>query len=45
MNVISSKQRPRKLLMTGADGVEYAFLLKGHEDLRQVRAAQRGAAP
>jgi FKBP12-rapamycin complex-associated protein len=28
MNVISSKQRPRKLLMTGADGIDYAFLVR-----------------
>ncbi len=35
MRVIESKQRPRKLSILGSDGVEYAFLLKGHEDLRQ----------
>jgi FKBP12-rapamycin complex-associated protein len=33
--VISSKQRPRKLTIYGSDGAEYMFLLKGHEDLRQ----------
>ena len=33
--VIASKQRPRKMSMTGSDGVTYQFLLKGHEDLRQ----------
>uniref|UniRef100_A0A7S1TEY1 Serine/threonine-protein kinase TOR n=1 Tax=Compsopogon caeruleus TaxID=31354 RepID=A0A7S1TEY1_9RHOD len=33
--VIASKQRPRKIVMYGSDGKEYAFLLKGHEDLRQ----------
>ncbi|KAI9820202.1 MAG: phosphatidylinositol kinase- protein kinase tor1 [Pycnora praestabilis] len=33
--VISSKQRPRKLGLRGSDGVSYAFLLKGHEDIRQ----------
>ncbi|CAA0807435.1 Serine/threonine-protein kinase TOR [Striga hermonthica] len=33
--VITSKQRPRKLTIHGSDGEEYAFLLKGHEDLRQ----------
>ncbi|EPS72515.1 hypothetical protein M569_02243, partial [Genlisea aurea] len=33
--VITSKQRPRKLTIYGSDGEEYAFLLKGHEDLRQ----------
>ncbi|KAJ8906325.1 hypothetical protein NDN08_002818 [Rhodosorus marinus] len=34
LTVISSKQRPRKLVMYGSDGKEHAFLLKGHEDLR-----------
>ncbi|WVQ81658.1 hypothetical protein IAT38_003783 [Cryptococcus sp. DSM 104549] len=33
--VISSKQKPRQCSMVGRDGKEYAFLLKGHEDLRQ----------
>ncbi|KAL3614291.1 hypothetical protein CASFOL_042365 [Castilleja foliolosa] len=33
--IITSKQRPRKLSIHGSDGEEYAFLLKGHEDLRQ----------
>ena len=33
--VINSKQRPRKLTVNGSDGVGYAFLLKGHEDIRQ----------
>jgi serine/threonine-protein kinase mTOR len=33
--VISSKQRPRKLVINGSDGNPYTFLLKGHEDLRQ----------
>jgi FKBP12-rapamycin complex-associated protein len=35
LKVIESKQRPRKLSMKGSDGVEYSFLLKGKEDLRQ----------
>ena len=34
-NVISSKQRPRKLSLHGSDGTAYTFLLKGHEDIRQ----------
>ncbi|GAB1316207.1 phosphatidylinositol kinase-related protein kinase tor1 [Madurella fahalii] len=34
-NVISSKQRPRKLDIVGSDGKTYTFLLKGHEDIRQ----------
>lgn len=33
--IIPSKQRPRKLTIHGSDGDDYAFLLKGHEDLRQ----------
>ncbi|KAF7639171.1 hypothetical protein Mgra_00001404 [Meloidogyne graminicola] len=35
LQVIMSKQRPRKIYMRGNDGKEYAFLLKGHEDPRQ----------
>eukprot|EP01133_Synstelium_polycarpum_P000171 gene171-204_t len=35
LSVIPSKQRPRKLTIIGSDGLEYTFLLKGHEDLRQ----------
>ena len=35
LNLIQSKQRPRKLSIIGSDGNEYQFLLKGHEDLRQ----------
>ncbi|KAM0327427.1 hypothetical protein ACHAQA_005713 [Verticillium albo-atrum] len=34
-SVINSKQRPRKISIGGSDGVQYAFLLKGHEDIRQ----------
>jgi FKBP12-rapamycin complex-associated protein len=35
VQVITSKQRPRKITMRGNDGKDYVFLLKGHEDLRQ----------
>jgi serine/threonine-protein kinase mTOR len=35
VQVITSKQRPRKVTMHGEDGKDYLFLLKGHEDLRQ----------
>lgn len=35
VDVISSKQRPRRITITGSDGANYRFLLKGHEDLRQ----------
>ncbi|CAI2299504.1 unnamed protein product [Caenorhabditis sp. 36 PRJEB53466] len=35
MSVITSKQRPRKMVIRGSNGLEYQFLLKGHEDPRQ----------
>ena len=35
LQVITSKQRPRKLSIRGSNGRTYMFLLKGHEDLRQ----------
>jgi FKBP12-rapamycin complex-associated protein len=35
VDVITSKQRPRKITLRGRDGKDYVFLLKGHEDLRQ----------
>ena len=35
VQVIISKQRPRKLSIRGSNGRTYPFLLKGHEDLRQ----------
>ena len=35
IQVITSKQRPRKITIKGNDGKDYMFLLKGHEDLRQ----------
>ncbi|GBP30107.1 hypothetical protein EVAR_94950_1 [Eumeta japonica] len=35
LQVIKSKQRPRRLGIRGSNGAEYMFLLKGHEDLRQ----------
>jgi len=41
LNVIESKQRPRKLRLTGTDGKSYQFLLKGHEDLRQDERAMQ----
>ncbi|KAF2097118.1 FAT-domain-containing protein [Rhizodiscina lignyota] len=33
--VVTSKQRPRQLILKGSDGVDYMYLLKGHEDIRQ----------
>lgn len=35
LTVIPSKQRPRKMTLRGSDGVTYAYVLKGHEDIRQ----------
>ncbi|CAB3408784.1 unnamed protein product [Caenorhabditis bovis] len=35
LTVITSKQRPRKMIIRGNNGLEYQFLLKGHEDPRQ----------
>ncbi|CCI39855.1 unnamed protein product [Albugo candida] len=35
IQVITSKQRPRRVTIAGSNGLEYMFLLKGHEDLRQ----------
>ena len=35
LDVLASKQRPRRMLMFGSNGKEYTFLLKGHEDTRQ----------
>lgn len=35
IDVITSKQRPRKVTIRGSDGKSYLFLLKGHEDIRQ----------
>ncbi|TPX74745.1 adenosylmethionine---8-amino-7-oxononanoate transaminase [Chytriomyces confervae] len=35
LKVMSSKARPRRLTVKGDDGVEYQYLLKGHDDMRQ----------
>ncbi|KKY24120.1 putative phosphatidylinositol 3-kinase tor2 [Phaeomoniella chlamydospora] len=35
LNVIPSKQRPRKMTLEGSDGKPYTYALKGHEDIRQ----------
>ncbi len=35
LNVITSKQRPRKLIINGSDGNEYMFLLKGTNNTPQ----------
>lgn len=41
VQVIASKQRPRKITIHGEDGQQYVFLLKGHEDLRQDERAMQ----
>ncbi len=41
VRLISSKQRPRKVIMRGEDGKDYCFILKGHEDLRQDERAMQ----
>lgn len=35
LEIMTSKQRPRKITLRGNDGNDYVFLLKGHEDIRQ----------
>ena len=39
--IIRSKQRPRKIRIIGEGGLEFVFLLKGHEDLRQDERAMQ----
>ena len=39
LNVITSKQRPRRLSLRGSDGKQYAYLLKGNEDPRMDERA------
>ena len=36
-----SKQKPKKIIIRGSDGREYAFIAKGSEDLRQDERIQR----
>ncbi|KAJ3235923.1 phosphatidylinositol kinase- protein kinase tor1 [Chytriomyces hyalinus] len=35
LEIFTSKQRPRKMSMLGSNGINYQFILKGNEDLRQ----------
>ncbi|KAJ1971618.1 phosphatidylinositol kinase- protein kinase tor1, partial [Dimargaris xerosporica] len=35
MSVFPTKQKPRRIMIHGSDGVSYLYLLKGNEDLRQ----------
>ena len=35
IQILNSKQHPRKIVIIGSDNKEYPFLLKGHDDLRQ----------
>lgn len=41
IGVIPSKQLPRKIKILGHNGLEYVFLLKGHEDTRQDERAMQ----
>nr|AFH08795.1 Tor [Schmidtea mediterranea] len=41
LNLMTSKQHPRKLTIIGDDGHNYMFLLKGHEDIRQDERAMQ----
>jgi FKBP12-rapamycin complex-associated protein len=41
LTVFQTKQHPRKTIVNGADGKDYMFLLKGHEDLRQDERAMQ----
>ena len=41
LEVLPSKQRPRKIRIKGSNGKDYTFLLKGHEDIRQDERVQQ----
>ena len=41
INVLRSKQRPKKITIYGSDGKEYNYLLKANEDLRQDERAMQ----
>lgn len=41
VQIFSSKQRPKKLIMRGSDGKDYHFIAKGGEDLRQDQRVQQ----
>ncbi|EAX97874.1 PIKK family atypical protein kinase [Trichomonas vaginalis G3] len=41
MEVLRSKQHPKRLCVKGSNGLEYWFLLKGHEDLRLDQRAMQ----
>lgn len=45
MDVLASKQRPRKLTMLGSDGKTYRFLLKPREDLRMDERCMQFVRP
>ncbi|KAL3350657.1 hypothetical protein AABB24_023203 [Solanum stoloniferum] len=34
VEILSTKTKPKKIVMVGSDGVKYTYLLKGREDLR-----------
>ena len=41
VTTLPTKTRPKRVVLLGSDGVERAFLLKGHEDLRLDERAMR----
>lgn len=41
VEILGTKQRPRKIIIRGSDGANYMMLLKGHEDLRQDERAMQ----
>lgn len=41
VQIFASKQRPKKIIMRGSDGQDYAFIAKGGEDLRQDERIQQ----
>ena len=41
VQIITSKQRPRRILIRGHDKKDYVFGLKGHEDMRQDERAMQ----
>jgi FKBP12-rapamycin complex-associated protein len=35
LHVLQTKKRPRRMTLTGSNGLSYMYALKGHEDIRQ----------
>ncbi len=45
MQVMSSLQRPKKVVFVGSDGKAYPFLAKPKDDLRKDYRCGRGSQP